>query len=77
MHDLSSKVVTVSDRMHTDSTPGRILKKNMPIFNIKHELFILYQTFGNIYTIAAFCKHALRVFHAIVVHIVEILERIS
>ena len=36
----------------------------MSIFNIKQS-FILYQTFGNIYTIAAFCKHALRVFHAI------------
>jgi hypothetical protein len=36
----------------------------MSIFNIEQS-FILYQTFGNIYTIAPFCKHALRVFHAI------------
>jgi hypothetical protein len=36
----------------------------MSIFNIKQS-FILYQTFSNIYTIAAFCKHALHVFHAI------------
>ena len=25
----------------------------------------MYQTFGNVYTIASFCKHALRVFHGI------------
>ena len=36
----------------------------MSIFNIKQS-FILYQTFGNIYTIASFCKHALCVFHGI------------
>ena len=36
----------------------------MAIFNIKQS-FILLQTFGNIYTIVPFCKHALRVFHAI------------
>jgi hypothetical protein len=36
----------------------------MSIFNIKQS-FILYQTFGNIYTIAPICKHAVREFHAI------------
>ena len=36
----------------------------MSIFNIKQS-FILYQTFGNIYTIAPFCKHVLCVFHTI------------
>jgi hypothetical protein len=36
----------------------------MSIFIIKQS-FILHQTFGNIYTIAPFYKHALRVFHAI------------
>jgi hypothetical protein len=40
----------------------------MSIFNVKQS-FILYQTFGNIYTIAPFCKHALRVFHTIAWHI--------
>jgi hypothetical protein len=73
-----SKVGTVSDRMYTDSTPGtmpgywnRTSLKNyvwliyiMSIFNIKQS-YILYQTFGNIYTIAPFWKHALRIFHAI------------
>ena len=36
------------------------------MINLDHvhfqQSFILYQTFGNIYTIAPFCKHALRVF---------------
>ena len=36
----------------------------MSIFNIKQS-FILYQTFGNIYSIVPFCKHGLRVFYAI------------
>jgi hypothetical protein len=73
-----SKVATVSDRsahgLHTRDN-GRVLKWNVTkkfcMINLDHVHFqhktVIYfiQTFGNIYTIVPFCKHALCVFHAI------------
>ena len=39
---------------------------NLDHVHFQHKTVIYFvQTFGNIYTIVPFCKHALRVFHAI------------
>jgi hypothetical protein len=39
---------------------------NLDHVHFQHKTVIYFvQTFGNIYTIVSFCKHALRVFHAI------------
>jgi hypothetical protein len=39
---------------------------NLDHVHFQHKTVIHFvQTFGNIYTIVPFCKHALRVFHAI------------
>jgi hypothetical protein len=39
---------------------------NLDHVHFQHKTVIYFvQTFGNIYTIVPFCKHALRVFHSI------------